>query len=56
MVVFRMEESSWFGKAYVGSLAMAGQLVAEDLALKRDHDKTLAEAIRESGLNPNDMI
>ena len=27
MVVFRMEESSWFGKAYVGSLAMAGQQI-----------------------------
>ena len=57
MVVFRMEESSWFGKAYVGSLAMAGQLVSEDLALKhRDFDQTLAEAIREAGFNPDDMI
>ena len=57
MVVFRMEESSWFGKAYVGSLAMAGQLTAEDLALKhRTKDQTLAEAVREAGFNPDDMI
>ena len=57
MVVFRMEESSWFGKAYVGSLAMAGQLTAEDLALKhRSKDQTLAEADREAGFNPDDMI
>ena len=57
MVVFRMEESSWFGKAYVGSLAMAGQLTEEDLALKhRDKDQTLAEAIREAGFDPADMV
>lgn len=57
MVVFRMEESSWFGKAYVGSLAMAGQLVAEDLALKhRDRDETLAQAIEACGIKPDDMI
>lgn len=57
MVVFRMEESSWFGKAYVGSLAMAGQLTQEDLALKhRDKDQTLAEAIKEAGFDPQDMV
>lgn len=51
LVVFRMEESSWFGKAYVGSLAMTGQLTEEDLALThRDKDQTLAEAMAESGL------
>lgn len=57
MVVFRMEESSWFGKAYVGSLAMAGQLTKEDLELKhRSKDQTLAQAIQEAGFNPEDMI
>ena len=57
MVVFRMEESSWFGKAYVGSLAMAGQLTREDLALKhRSKDQTLAEAIREAGFDPENMV
>lgn len=57
MVVFRMEESSWFGKAYVGSLAMAGQLVEEDLKLThRDTDQTLAEAIREAGFDPQAMV
>lgn len=57
MVVFRMEESSWFGKAYVGSLAMAGQLTREDLALKhRSKDQTLAEAIKEAGFDPENMV
>ncbi|MDO5531634.1 Zn-dependent hydrolase [Sutterella sp.] len=57
LVVFRMEESSWFGKAYVGSLAMTGQLTREDLALKhRSKDQTLAEAVREAGFDPEDMV
>ncbi len=57
MICFRMEESSWFGKAYVGSLAMAGQLTREDLALKhRDKDQTLAQAVREAGFDPEDMV
>ena len=57
MVVFRMEESSWFGKAYVGSLSMAGQLTAKDLALKhRTKDQTLAEAVKDAGFNLDDMI
>ena len=57
LVVFRMEESSWFGKAYVGSLAMTGQLTQADLDLKhRDKDQTLADAVREAGFDPADMI
>ncbi|MBQ8829462.1 MAG: Zn-dependent hydrolase [Burkholderiaceae bacterium] len=57
LVVFRMEESSWFGKAYVGSLAMTGQLVPEDLALKhRNKDQTLAEAMTEAGFDTNEIL
>ena len=57
LVVFRMEESSWFGKAYVGSLAMMGQLTEADLALKhRTENVTLAETIKKAGFNPQDMV
>lgn len=57
LVVFRMEESSWFGKAYVGSLAMTGQLTREDLELKhRSKDQTLAQAIAEAGFDPEDCV
>ena len=57
LVVFRLEESSYFGKAYVGSLAMTGQLKESDLALKhRTLDMTLADAIREAGFNPQDLV
>ncbi len=57
LVVFRMEESSWFGKAYVGSLAMAGKLTEADLALKhRTEDITLGETIRRAGFNPKEVV
>lgn len=57
LVVFRMEESSWFGKAYVGSLAMTGQLTKEDLAFKHgSKDQTLAEAMREAGFDPEEIL
>ncbi len=57
LVVFRMEESSWFGKAYVGSLAMTGKLTASDLELKhRSKDQTLGDAIREAGFTPSELI
>ena len=57
LVVFRMEESSWFGKAYVGSLAMMGQLTEADLALKhRTENVTLAETIKKAGFDPQDMV
>lgn len=32
VLMMRMEESSWFGKCYVGSLGMTGQLTEKDLA------------------------
>lgn len=57
MLVTRMEESSWFGKAYVGSLAMVGQLEPIDLELKhRYRDETLREAIASLGFDPEAMV
>lgn len=56
VLMMRMEESSWFGKCYVGSLGMTGQLTEKDLNLKhRSNGKTLAETIRECGFNPEDL-
>ena len=47
---FRGEESAWFGKTYVGSSALLGQLSAEDLALThRDSAKTLGEGLLSVG-------
>ncbi len=55
LIATRMEESSYFGKAYVGTLSMTGQLKEADLALKhRTEDQTLAEAIRAAGFSPED--
>jgi N-carbamoyl-L-amino-acid hydrolase len=46
----RGEESSRFGKAYIGSSALFGQLSARDLAtLDSDGDKSLAECLRAVG-------
>lgn len=57
VLMMRMEESSWFGKCYVGSLGMTGQLTEKDLALKhRTSGKTLAETITECGFNPKELI
>lgn len=57
VLVTRMEESSYFGKAYVGTLAMTGKLKPEDLKLRhRTKQQTLAEAIRESGFDPEACV
>lgn len=54
VLMMRMEESSWFGKCYVGSLGMTGQLTDKDLALKhRTSGKTLAETIKACGFDPD---
>ena len=51
VLIMRCEESSFFGKAYVGSLGMMGRLTAADLALKhRSTEQTLGEAITACGL------
>lgn len=52
VLVMRCEESSFFGKAYVGSLAFTGQLTKAELALKhRTLDKTLGDFMRETGID-----
>ena len=53
VLMMRGEESSFFGKAYMGSLGMLGKLTAKDLALKiRDGSCTLAEAMQSCGIDP----
>ena len=52
VLMMRGEESSFFGKAYMGSLGMLGKLTAKDLALKiRDASCTLAEAMQSCGID-----
>ena len=52
VLMMRGEESSFFGKAYMGSLGMLGKLTAQDLALKmRDGSCTLAEAMQSCGID-----
>ena len=52
VLMMRGEESSFFGKAYMGSLSMLGKLTAKDLALKiRDGSCTLAEAMQSCGID-----
>ena len=56
VLIMRMEESSWFGKCYVGSLGMTGQLTEKDLELKhRNTGLTLRETIKNCGFNPDDL-
>lgn len=52
VLMMRGEESSFFGKAYVGSLGMLGKLTQKDLALKiRDGSCTLAQAMQSCGID-----
>lgn len=56
VLVMRCEESSFFGKAYVGSLGMFGQLTEKDINLKhRDGSCTLGEAIAACGVDLKDV-
>ena len=56
VLVMRLEESSFYGKAYVGSLGMFGQLTEKDINLKnRDGSKTLGEAMKACGVNLADV-
>lgn len=56
VLMMRCEESSFFGKAYVGSLALTGRLKMEDLSLKhRTESTTLGECISACGFNPIEM-
>ena len=57
VLVTRMEESSWFGRAYVGSLALTGKLKPSEIELRhRDTNETLAETIRRRGFSPETMV
>ncbi len=52
VLMMRGEESSFFGKAYMGSLAMFGQLTQKDLELKhRDGTITLGESMKAVGVD-----
>ena len=53
VLALRGEENSFYGKPYLGSRAILGELGANDLALvRRDGAKTLESAMRACGLNP----
>ncbi|MCZ2498712.1 hydantoinase/carbamoylase family amidase [Xylophilus sp. Kf1] len=50
VVAFRAEESAWFGKAYLGSGALFGQVTPADLDLKqRGSGETLAAGMARAG-------
>ena len=52
VLMMRGEESSFFGKAYMGSLGMLGKLTEKDLALKiRDGSCSLAQAMQPCGID-----
>ena len=54
VLMMRCEESSFFGKAYVGSLGMMGRLTTTDLLLRhRTQDITLGQSISSCGLDAN---
>lgn len=56
VLIFRMEESSWFGRAYVGSLALTGGLLPRELELRHRTDgRTLAETVAACGFDPQVM-
>lgn len=53
LIVYRGEESAWFGKCYLGSLALFGKLPPEALKLRRRAiGVTLEVAIHEAGGSP----
>lgn len=55
VLMMRCEESSFFGKAYVGSLGMLGKLKPADLALKhRTTGETLGDAMRHRSRQAHD--
>lgn len=50
VMALRGEESAWFGKAYLGSSALFGELTEEDLAAtSQGSGRSLAEAMRARG-------
>ena len=52
VLAMRAEESAWYGKAYIGSMALFGQLGESELAARhRSGDKTLADAMAAAGVD-----
>lgn len=52
VLVMRCEESSFFGKTYIGSLAFTGQLTTNETNLKhRTEDKTLGDFMSDCGID-----
>jgi beta-ureidopropionase / N-carbamoyl-L-amino-acid hydrolase len=52
VLALRGEESAWYGKAYMGSLALTGQLSAADLDLKqRETGHTLRQDMQALGID-----
>jgi N-carbamoyl-L-amino-acid hydrolase len=52
VLALRGEESAWYGKAYMGSLALLGKLPASALALRhRTGHGTLGEAMQRTGID-----
>ncbi len=52
VLVMRCEESSFFGKAYIGSLAFTGQLTTNETNLKhRTEDKMLGDFMSDCGID-----
>ena len=56
VLVMRCEESSFFGKAYVGSFAITGRLTDADMMLKhRTENTTLGECVAACGFRAADL-
>jgi len=52
VLALRGEESAWYGKAYMGSLSLTGQLTAADLDLKqRETGRTMREDMQALGID-----
>ena len=57
LLVFRAEESAWFGKSWLGSSAIFGLLTEEDLnSLRSINRQTLREAMIATGVDLNQII
>ena len=56
VLMMRCEESSFYGKSYIGSLAFTGKLTPDVTALTdRTKEKTLGEHMRECGFDPEKL-
>jgi len=57
VMAFRGEESAWFGKPYIGSSALLGQLSEKDLnAVHRTGKEKLSEALARSGADVDRIL